>query len=415
MTDEMRNAMGAAAVRAAEAIGYAGAGTVEFIVDASEGLRPDRFYFMEMNTRLQVEHPVTEAITGIDLVEWQLRVAAGEPLPCRQEDLAIRGHAFEARLYAEDAAAGFLPATGRIAHLALPAGIARVDTGVRAGDTITPHYDPMIAKLTVHAADRAAALDRLRVALDASEIAGAVTNLGFLGALARHAGFASGDVDTGLIERDQDMLTAQPSPRPEDWAAAALASLDLVSPRQQGGDPWDALGGWRLWGRSHHAVRLANGGSDGVVTITGDPHLDTEIATPAGEIRLRCGGSQDGHWIETSGLRTPVRLVAHDHAITVFGRRGTHVFDIADPLAAEDGAAAGGDQVAAPMTGLVKDVAVAVGDAVSAGQRLVVMEAMKMEHTLTSPRDGVIAQLAASTGEQVAEGSVLVRLEAEDG
>ncbi len=195
MTPELRAAMGGSAVRAAQAIGYAGAGTVEFIVDASDGLRPDRFWFIEMNTRLQVEHPVTEAVTGIDLVEWQLRVASGEALPLRQEEVALTGHAFEARLYAEDVAAGFLPATGRLTHLAFPPGV-RACTGVRPGDAISPWYDPMIAKIITHGPTRATALRALTRALEQTEVAGTVTNLAFLAALSRHPGFAAGDVDT---------------------------------------------------------------------------------------------------------------------------------------------------------------------------------------------------------------------------
>ncbi|MDP2084622.1 MAG: biotin carboxylase N-terminal domain-containing protein, partial [Gemmobacter sp.] len=219
MPPEMRAAMGAAAVRAAEAIGYKGAGTIEFIVDSAQGLRPDGFWFMEMNTRLQVEHPVTEAITGVDLVEWQLRVASGESLPCAQGDLSITGHAFEARLYAEDVPAGFLPATGRLDHLVFPPGV-RADSGVRPGDTISPWYDPMIAKVIVHGPTRAAALQRLSDALARTQVAGSVTNLAFLGALARHPGFAAGDVDTGLIERDLPALLAQAEPRAEVTVAA---------------------------------------------------------------------------------------------------------------------------------------------------------------------------------------------------
>src|SRR6056297_3221962 len=213
MTADMRAAMGAAAVRAAQAIGYKGAGTVEFIVDGSGGLRPDGFWFMEMNTRLQVEHPVTEAITGVDLVEWQLRVASGEGLPKGQEELQITGHAFEARLYAEDVPKGFLPATGRLAHLAFPDG-ARADSGVRAGDEISPFYDPMIAKLITHGPSRAAALRKLSRALERCEVAGTVTNLAFLGALAGHEGFAKGEVDTGLIGRDLDALVVAPKATP---------------------------------------------------------------------------------------------------------------------------------------------------------------------------------------------------------
>ncbi|MEX2518590.1 MAG: biotin carboxylase N-terminal domain-containing protein, partial [Paracoccaceae bacterium] len=220
MTKEVREAMGAAAVKAAKAIGYSGAGTIEFIVDGANGLRPDGFWFMEMNTRLQVEHPVTEAITGVDLVEWQLRIAAGAPLPLRQEELVINGWAFEARLYAEDASKGFLPATGRLDHLRFPAN-ARIETGVRAGDEITPFYDPMIAKIITHGDSREEALSRLLVALAATEVAGSVTNVAFLGRLAAHQGFRRGEVDTGLIERDAETLTATPPP---PAAARALAA-----------------------------------------------------------------------------------------------------------------------------------------------------------------------------------------------
>ncbi|MEY8840563.1 acetyl/propionyl/methylcrotonyl-CoA carboxylase subunit alpha, partial [Cribrihabitans sp. XS_ASV171] len=248
MTHEMREAMGQAGVRAAEAIGYKGAGTVEFIVDASEGLRPDRFYFMEMNTRLQVEHPVTEAITGVDLVEWQLRVSAGERLPKRQSDLSISGHAFEARLYAEDVPKGFLPATGTLMHLVFPPQ-CRADSGVRAGDTISPWYDPMIAKVIVHGPTRAVALAKLARALEQTQVAGTVTNLAFLGALARHEGFAKGDVDTGLIARDIDALVKDPVPDMRHKVAAAMAALGLT------GGEWDT--GFTLWAPLHRAVTLA--------------------------------------------------------------------------------------------------------------------------------------------------------------
>ena len=217
MTAEMRAAMTGAAVKAAEAISYRGAGTIEFIVDGSNGLRPDGFWFMEMNTRLQVEHPVTESVTGVDLVEWQLRVAAGEPLPLTQDEITLSGHAFEARLYAEDPAKGFLPAIGTLHHLSFPetagnGALVRVDTGVEQGDAISPFYDPMIAKLIVKGADRASALKGLATALEATRVAGSTANTGFLAALARHEGFAAGDVDTGLIERNQAALTVAPAP-----------------------------------------------------------------------------------------------------------------------------------------------------------------------------------------------------------
>ena len=245
MTAGMRAAMGEAAARAAAAIGYVGAGTVEFLVDASDGLRTDRFYFMEMNTRLQVEHPVTEAITGVDLVEWQLRAAAGEAVVPPQDDLEFFGHAMEARLYAEDAARNFMPATGRLERLVMPEGTARVDTGVREGDTVTAHYDPMIAKVIVHDRTREGALAKLRNALDATRIAGTVTNLAFLRALLADPDFAAGRVDTGLIERGMDRFAPEETEPPEAVMLAALAAMGL--PGEAGDDPWQALAGWRAW------------------------------------------------------------------------------------------------------------------------------------------------------------------------
>ncbi|NQZ73292.1 MAG: ATP-grasp domain-containing protein, partial [Dinoroseobacter sp.] len=285
MTLEMREAMGAAAVRAAKAIGYKGAGTVEFIVDGSDGLHPDAFWFMEMNTRLQVEHPVTEAITGVDLVEWQLRVAAGEPLPCRQSALSISGHAFEARLYAEDAPAGFLPATGTLTHLKF-ADDARADTGVRAGDTISPYYDPMIAKVIVHGATREIALGQMRRALAETQVAGTVTNLAVLGALCDHAGFAAGEVDTGLIGRDLEMLVAEPDL--PDWvvALAAMEALGVLDPR-------DPFMGVALWGALTQRVvlRRAEAEFDVGVTVLGAEAVDVAFSEARVEARKR-----DGRW-----------------------------------------------------------------------------------------------------------------------
>jgi 3-methylcrotonyl-CoA carboxylase alpha subunit len=262
MTPDMRTAMGEAAVKAALAIGYSGAGTVEFIADVSEGLRPDRFFFMEMNTRLQVEHPVTEAITGLDLVEWQLRVASGETLPKRQDELAIDGWAFEARLYAEDPARDFLPATGKLALFAPPEQ-ARTDSGVRSGDTITPFYDPMIAKIIVHGRNRDEALNRLDTALSKTRIAGLVTNRQFLSALCKLDAFRSGDVDTGLIAREAGHLFAQESPSEIAFALAALTALDLLDAPAKGDsqhDPWTSLRGFRLWGDASRSVALDHQG-----------------------------------------------------------------------------------------------------------------------------------------------------------
>ena len=392
MTDEMRAAMGAAAVRAAEAVGYSGAGTVEFIVDASEGLRPDRFWFMEMNTRLQVEHPVSEAITGVDLVEWQLRVAAGKPLPARQENLSIRGHAIEARLYAEDAGAGFLPATGVLEHLVFPDG-ARIDTGVRQGDRITPYYDPMIAKITVHGEDRAAALLRMASALDRTEVAGTVTNVGFLRRLVDHPDFVSGNLDTGIIDRDLDALAAPDEVADPAVALAAVTALDFEGGPMAGFALWEPLRYRVVLGEATALVAAVPGGV--AVTVNGVPF---ELAR-----------SSDGWRID--GAKSALRAVRLRDVVVVFGRGGG-LFPLSDPLDRGHGGAARG-AVEAPMPGKVMVVFVSAGDAVTAGQRLAVLEAMKMEHALTAPRDGVVAEVLARAGDQVEAGMALVRMEEE--
>src|SRR6056297_3277140 len=400
MPEEVRAAMGAAAVRAAEAIGYKGAGTVEFIVDGSDGLRTDGFWFMEMNTRLQVEHPVTEAITGIDLVEWQLRVASGEGLPARQEDLSITGHAFEARLYAEDVPKGFLPATGRLSHLVFPDG-TRADSGVRAGDEISPFYDPMIAKVITHGPSRAVALRRLARALARTEVAGTVTNLAFLGALARHAGFADGDVDTGLIARDIDTLVVPPAPGPRETALAALAGLGLLEEA-----PSDA--GFTLWQPLERGVALVHAGEEialRLATLSADAHDVTANETRVEARRV------DGRW-RLDGAPAPAVAVAGT-TVTVFAQYGLG-FELVDPLAREGAAWGDPALVEAPMPGLVKAVLAQPGQAVAQGDRLAVLEAMKMEHSLLAARDGVVAEVLVAEGDQVSAGAALSRLEEEE-
>ncbi|HHX89193.1 MAG TPA: acetyl/propionyl/methylcrotonyl-CoA carboxylase subunit alpha [Paracoccus sp.] len=399
MSAQMRAAMGQAAVRAAETIGYKGAGTVEFITDASRGLRSDGFWFMEMNTRLQVEHPVTEAITGVDLVEWQLRVAAGEALPARQQDLTITGHAFEARLYAEDVPAGFLPATGRLEHLKFPQG-ARIDSGVRAGDSISPWYDPMIAKVITHGPNRSVALARLRAALEGAEIAGSVTNRDFLAALARHEGFVAGDVDTGLIGRDIEALTLQ-APTPDRLIAlAALATR---------GDPAASLAGFALWQPLWQGVALAEG----------EVAHDCAVARLAdGTWRVRLNGREmraewrGGWWIDGEKAGAVVRRSGD--RVSVFGARTVH-FALVDPLAVEAAAGAGAGVVLAPMPGVVKAVFVSPGETVAKGARLAVLEAMKMEHTLSAARDGVVGEVLVAPGSQVEAGAAVITLEEAEG
>ncbi|TFL20242.1 acetyl-CoA carboxylase biotin carboxylase subunit [Jannaschia formosa] len=396
MTLEMRTAMGEAAVRAAEAIGYSGAGTVEFIVDASEGLRPDRFYFMEMNTRLQVEHPVTEAITGVDLVEWMLRVASGEPLWLAQEDLSITGHAFEARLYAEDAAAGFLPATGTLTHLAFPPG-ARADTGVRPGDTISPWYDPMIAKLTVHGPTRAVALMQLERALAGTRVAGTVTNLSFLRKLSAQEDFVRGDVDTGLINRHVAALVAAPVPCTRARALAALGALGL--------DEGAGFEGVHLWAPLRWRQVLERGEEeiDATVEALGPGQFRVAVGDAVHEVR------RDGGW-SVDGARVPAEIGRAPGAVHVFWGN-VYSFGVPDPLAVAGAAGAASGVVEAPMPGLVKAVFVKPGAKVARGARLAVLEAMKMEHTLVAPHDGTVAEVLVAPGAQVEAGAALVRME----
>ncbi|PBB87554.1 MULTISPECIES: acetyl/propionyl/methylcrotonyl-CoA carboxylase subunit alpha [unclassified Mesorhizobium] len=406
MTPALRKAMAEAAVKAAKAIGYSGAGTIEFIVDASEGLKADRFWFMEMNTRLQVEHPVTEMVTGVDLVEWQLRVAAGEKLPKAQSEIQLAGHAFEARIYAEDATKGFLPATGTLHHLKFPGsapdGAAlRIETGVRAGDTVSPFYDPMIAKLVVRAGDRASALAALIKALAQMEVAGSTVNTAFLAALAANADFAAGDVDTGLIGRHQEELIALPPPSDETIAAAALAATGAGAP-DISGDPWSSLAGYAHFHTVARRIRLRYGDEDMLARVS---------ARPDGRFQVALEAPHDA--INSHDLRTLPRTACWPGHVTVFDGAVAHSFTVPDPLAKADEAAAATGSLRAPMPGLVKLVRAAAGDAVIKGQPLLILEAMKMEHTIAAPHDGVVAEIAAE-GAQVSDGTVLVRF-AEDG
>ncbi|KKX31692.1 acetyl/propionyl/methylcrotonyl-CoA carboxylase subunit alpha [Rhizobium sp. LC145] len=411
MPEEMRHAMGEAAVRAAEAIDYSGAGTIEFIADASEGLKADRFWFMEMNTRLQVEHPVTEAVTGIDLVEWQLRVASGEPLPKGQEELSIDGWAFEARLYAEDAERGFLPATGTLSHLALPGGVARVDSGVRAGDHISPFYDPMIAKVITHGSDRATALSRLSTALEEVRATGLTTNAAFLCRLTKQADFVAGNPDTGLIDRHLTELTMAREASPEIIALAAL-ELSGVLESKIPKDPWTALSGFRLWSEASDFVELEHRGRHVPVSFHSKGQGSYRFTVEGRDIELRLSGSKWAYDLEFDGRRHPAEVIRDGNGVTVFQNGESWHFGLIDPLAAEDEAAAGGDRILAPMPGLVKLLRAVPGAAVSRGETLAVMEAMKMELSLSAPRDGTIAEVLIAEGEQVLEGAVLLTLEA---
>ncbi len=378
MTPERRRKMGEAAVAAARAVNYTGAGTIEFIA-APDGA----FYFMEMNTRLQVEHPVTELITGLDLVEWQLRVAAGEPLPVRQEQLAINGHAIEARIYAEDPAREFLPSIGRLVHLATPETSAelRIDTGVRQGDEITPYYDPMIAKLIVHGPTRAEAVGRLRAALAGYQVVGVHTNVEFLQRLAEAPSFVEARVDTALIERERAHLFPAPTPPPRAaWELAAGAAYPAAAPD---GLPWGAVDGWRL---GEHEVRQA-------VLRWGDEQRPVRVA-------FNADAPEPG----------TTRVIRADDGIHVFLDGRQHVFKWTDPYRPPEEPADARGSLVAPMPGRVLAVLAQAGAPVKRGQPLVVMEAMKMEHTVTAPRDGTVARILCSVGEQLKEGTELLVL-----
>ncbi|MBV9932009.1 MAG: ATP-grasp domain-containing protein [Alphaproteobacteria bacterium] len=379
MDEATRAAVCGAAVKAAAAVDYVGAGTVEFIADASEGLRPDRVWFMEMNTRLQVEHPVTEEITGQDLVEWQLRVASGEKLPLRQEALTIRGHAMEARLYAEDPAHEFLPSTGRLDHFVLGRGV-RIDTGVEEGDRISPYYDPMVAKLIARGATRAEAIDRLVDTLAGVEVWPVKTNAAFLARAADDADFRAGDVDTSFIPARIDRLVPDPAPGEGVWNLAATALL--ASDFGAGGeaDPWAALQGFRLNAAADRRVALAHAGETRLIDTAGDPPLEG-IATAQGERVLAFAAGQ-----------------AFAFALPGAGGGGA-------------GGATSDGTLLSPMPGRVIAVEVRQGDKVARGQKLVTLEAMKMEHSLAAPFDGVVAALEAREGAQVTEGEMLVRVE----
>jgi 3-methylcrotonyl-CoA carboxylase alpha subunit len=373
MTSAVRAAVCAAAVEAARSVSYVGAGTVEFIADASEGLRADRIWFMEMNTRLQVEHPVTEAITGQDLVEWQLRVAAGEPLPMRQQELAMDGCAMEARLYAENPEAGFLPSPGPLKHLRFPAGI-RIDSGFEEGGEISEHYDPLIAKLITHRPTREGAAAALAEACGDVHVWPIKTNAAFLTRALRHPRFLAGDIDTGFIERHREDLVpaATPSKAVLEAAANAMLSPDMNT-------PWGVLTGFRVAAPPERRVRVEVAGGTQVIELT--QGVSNAVIADVGDVRV------------------------------VFMAGEAWQFG---PERAESGdrASAGSGAVVSPMPGVVLAVNVAAGDAVTRGQRLLVVEAMKMEHALLAPFAGTVVSLHAELGQHIAEGALLARVEA---
>ncbi len=447
MSDARRKQMGEAAVAAAKAVGYVGAGTVEFVAEEQDD-GDIRAYFMEMNTRLQVEHPVTEAITGHDLVEWQLRVAAGQPLPATQDQLAMRGHAIEARICAENPDANFLPATGTLHVARWPEHVSfmrsddtpRIDRGFDEGDAISPHYDSMIAKLIVWGENRAQALARLGAALAQTHIVGLATNVAFLRRVVKTQAFATADLDTALIERERAALFEH-APLALECAAAGVIARKLAGEAAlQDHDPWSRRDGWRMFGGATRRFDLDVGGTRQVVTLhrlhdgaltlavgeSDSPQAADDRRRPPGRAsRLGSGPAptrrwpfsarelgNDHHDITLGERRWTLAVYAQGERITVFAPEDTLALQEVDALAhAGEGAAPGG-RLTAPMPGKLVAFLAKPGEAVKAGQPLAVMEAMKMEHTIAAPRDGTVAELLYGVGDQVAEGAELLRLQA---
>tara|TARA_R110002049_G_scaffold309107_1_gene517049 strand:+ start:49483 stop:51486 length:2004 start_codon:yes stop_codon:yes gene_type:complete len=418
MGEELRAQMGKAAVDAAKAIGYQGAGTVEFLLDASGA-----FYFMEMNTRLQVEHPVTEKITGEDLVEWQLRVADGETLPKSQDELTINGHAFEVRIYAEDPQNDFLPATGKLVHMRMPreSDHVRVDTGVYEGGEVSIHYDPMIAKLITWDVDRTSALRRMAAALNDVQIVGVTTNTGFLGNIARHPAFERGEVETGFIPMYHDDLI--PAPTTPDNEALAFAALDVLRARDaeaarfaaQSNDPyspWHSTAGFRLNDDNHHDLILRHDGDDIAVKVHYRDHGYVMDMPDGSAIIASAKHDQDGAiHASLNNVRKRATVLRDGNRLTIFRDGRTDRLEIFDPLAAAGAAEGTGGGLTAPMPGKIIAVMAKAGQAVTAGDKLVVMEAMKMEHTISAPVTGTVKEVFFDVGDQVKDGAELIAIE----
>ena len=421
MTAAMRRRMGEAAVAAARAVRYVGAGTVEFIVEQAESGAMN-FFFMEMNTRLQVEHPVTEAITGLDLVEWQLRVAAGERLPLQQDQLQIRGHAIEARICAEVPENNFLPAVGTLRVYRKPAATSfeaagagaadrvRIDDGVREGDAISPFYDSMIAKLIVHGDSREQALARLDHALAQVHIVGLGTNVQFLRLVARSPSFARGNLDTALITRERDRLFGQEPIGLPLAAAAAIAQTLSQEQALAGPDPFSRRDGWRSHGVTVRRFEFEFGGAHAKAELSylHDGALTLTVGNVTGALAFSTG--PQGLDVHFAGLRLPTHVYADGETDHIFSERGATAIVNIDLLAHAGETHAEGGRLTAPMPGKVLSFNVKVGDTVREGQVLAVMEAMKMEHTIAAPGDGVVGELMYAPGDQVAEGAELLTL-----
>ncbi len=428
MTLAMREAMGKAAVDAARAVNYAGAGTVEFIVEQQGGYdQPEKmkFYFMEMNTRLQVEHPVTEAITGLDLVEWQLRVASGEKLPLTQDQLKITGHAIEARICAENPDNGFLPATGSLnvyrkpSHSAFERSDVRIDDGVREDDAISPYYDSMIAKLIVHGATREEALAKMDRALSQTQIVGLATNVQFLRHVVTSHAFAKAQLDTALIQREEKALFAQEKMSLAQTVAAVVAHTLLAERSTQTQDPFSRRDGWRAFGVAtrQFAFEWHEQPASAVLTYLHDGALSLHVqgtghAQVQGLLEMQAVGEAVQLSFAGQRSRAHVYRFEHEkgHLAPIFTDAGATKIIVIDPFIQIAESSAHGGRLTAPMPGKLISFAVKAGDAVKAGQTLAVMEAMKMEHTIAAPKDGVVAEILFAPGDQVMDGAELLRL-----
>jgi len=420
MPPEMRKAMGEAAVAAAKAIGYRGAGTIEFIADASNGLQADAFWFMEMNTRLQVEHPVTEEITDTDLVEWQLRVAAGEPLPLAQEDIPLIGHAVEVRLYAEDPAKSFFPSTGRLTRLRAAEGDdIRTDMGVDEGDEVSMFYDPMVGKIIAHAETRDVALARLRRFLLGMEVVGPKTNLGFLANVLGHNAFQKADIDTGFIDKHIDAL-APVVALDEKIVGALLLGHVLTRARMSRAaqaktsdpfSPWAATDEWVLGGHRHEVMNFTFNGE--AVSISAIPQGDAAHFTYEGRDHVVSGTLDDDGSISAivDGQRVNAAIVVEAQGYTLVHKGVAYGFAMPDPLDVDVAGDSDVSSLKAPMPGKVVQVMAEAGAKVRKGAPIIVMEAMKMEQTLAAPVDVVIASVNVAAGDQVEAGAALVVFE----
>ena len=413
LSERLRETLGIAAVTAAMAIGYVNAGTVEFLVDldAHDEHGDPRFYFMEMNTRLQVEHPVTEAITGLDLVEWQIRVARGEALPLRQAQVRVHGHAMEARLYAEDPESGFLPSTGTLTRLHFPGGPAvRIDSGVEQGGAVTPFYDPMIAKIVTHGPTREAAAARLVAALDATRVEGPRTNRAFLARLASHPAFVAGDVSTGFIAAHHDALFAPAARSRAALAHAAIAASEAAARRHVG--PFSAFADFRVNLAATRTVDLYEGTTHHVLAVgrDGDGHRVGGAGAPI-VARLRCASAADHRIVgEIDGEPTSAIVLAAPERVEVRIAGQVHGFGLIPQRTASVAGPSNG-RIASPMPGRVLSLWVRPGQSVAAGDRLLVLEAMKMEHRLVAPAAGTVRAVHVAEGDQVSEGAALVEID----